>query len=221
MPLQTFLNLTQERRQMILDAAYEEFALNSYSKASLSNIIRKLELAKGSFYRYFSSKKELYMYLLRNATEMRLDNVMEMLGSEEKSLYEKLVENFVMKVKFDLQYPVISGFLYNVMLEKENHEIGMVEKIMRNEIDILIKKLLEIHIGKGEIRKDIDIDVLSFTIMQVQIGIYSFIEKKYNLNFRKNIREKKPVFSIPEEEIVTTIKAFGTILEKGFLNDKK
>ncbi|MBN2611098.1 MAG: TetR/AcrR family transcriptional regulator, partial [Bacteroidales bacterium] len=197
MPLQTFLNLSKERRQKILDAAYEEFALNSYSTASLSKIISKLGLAKGSFYRYFSSKKELYLFLLKNATEMRLDNAMGMLESEDKSLYEKLVENFIMKVKFDLRHPVISGFLYNVLLEKENEETGNVEIMIRNEIDILIKRLLEIHIKKGEIRNDVDIDVLSFTIMQVQTGIYDFIEKKFNLDFRKNIREKKPVFSLP------------------------
>lgn len=220
MPLQTFLNLSKERRQKILDAAYEEFALNSYSTASLSKIISKLGLAKGSFYRYFSSKKELYLFLLKNATEMRLDNAMGMLESEDKSLYEKLVENFIMKVKFDLRHPVISGFLYNVLLEKENEETGNVEIMIRNEIDILIKRLLEIHIKKGEIRNDVDIDVLSFTIMQVQTGIYDFIEKKFNLDFRKNIREKKPVFSLPEEEIVNIVKDFGTILEKGFSNEK-
>lgn len=218
MPLKTFLNLSEERKQEILDASYEEFALNTYSNASLSNIIKKLGLAKGSFYRYFKSKKELYLFLLHHATEKRLGNVMEMLESEDKSLYEKLVENFALKIKFDLKYPVISGFLYNVMLEKNNEEIGNIEKIMRDEIDILIKRLLEIHIRKGEIRKEIDIDILSFTILQVQVGIYDYVEKKYNLDFRTNIKEKKPVFSLPENEMMEIIVAFAGVLEKGFIN---
>ncbi len=220
MPLQTFLNLSEKRKDEILDACYEEFALNSYSTASLSSIIRKLGLAKGSFYRYFRSKKELYLYLLQHSTAKRLDNAREMLESEDKSLYEKLVENFAMKIKFDLQYPVISGFLYNVMLERNNEEIGNVEKIVKHEIDLLIKSLLKIHIRKGEIRKEIDTDLLSFTIMQVQTGIYEYIEKRYNINFKQNIRDKKPVFSIPENEMMDIVRAFGRLLEQGFMNKK-
>ena len=221
MPLQTFLNLSEERQQEILNASYEEFALNTYSTASLSNIIKKLNLAKGSFYRYFPSKKELYLYLLHYATEQRLKNTDDILGSENKSLYEKLIENFAMKIKFDLQYPVISGFLYNVMLEKNNNELGNIEKLMRKEIDILIKKILEIHTKKGEIRKETDIDILSYTIMQVQIGIYDYIETKYNMDFRKNILEKKPIFSIPDNELMDIVEAFALILQNGFLNTDK
>ncbi len=218
MPLQTFLNLGEKRRQEILNASYEEFALYTYSTASLSNIIKKLDLAKGSFYRYFPSKKELYLYLLRHATEQRLKNTNDILKSENKSLYEKLVENFAMKIRFDLQYPVISGFLYNVMLEKNNSELGNIEKLMRQEIDVLIKEILEIHIRKGEIGKETDVDILSYTIMQVQIGIYDYVETKYNLDFRKNIMEKKPIFSVPDNEIMDIVKAFAGILQNGFLN---
>ena len=104
------------------------------------------------------------------------------------------------------------------MLERNNKEIGNVEKLMRREIDVLIKKLLEIHIRKGEIRKEIDIDVLSYAIMQVQMGIYDYIETKYNLDFRKNILEKKPIFSIPDNELMDIVRAFGYILEYGFMN---
>ena len=216
MPLQTFLNLSEKRKNEILDAAYEEFALNSYATTSLSAIIRKIGLAKGSFYRYFRSKKELYLYLIKHATAKRLGSVREMLESEDKTLYEKLVENFALKIKFDLQFPVISGFLYNVWLERDNEEVGNVEKMMKNEIDILIKNVLKIHSGKEEIRKDIDTDLLSFTIMQVQSGIYEYIEKKYNIDYKKNIMERKPVFSIPEDEIMKLVRGFSSLLEQGY-----
>lgn len=220
MPLQTFLNLSEKRKNEILNAAYEEFALHSYATASLSSVIRKIGLAKGSFYRYFRSKKELYLYLIQHATAKRLGSVREMLESEDITLYEKLVENFALKIKFDLQFPVISGFLYNVWLERNNEEAGNVEKMIKNEIDILIKDLLKIHIGTGEIRKDIDTDKLSFTIMQVQSGIYEYIEKKYNIDYKKNIMEKKPVFSVPENEIMKIVRGFSSLLEQGYLYKK-
>lgn len=220
MPLKTFENLSEERKKEILNVCFEEFALHTYSDASLSRIIKNLDLAKGSFYRYFKSKKDLYYYLLEYATSQRLSNVENLLLSEKKNLKEKLIENFAAKVKFDLQYPVINGFLINVMNEKYNHQIGDMELNIKRELLELIKKILKIHIGKNEIRRDVDINFIAFTILQVQIGIYDYIEIKYHVDFRKNIREKKPFFTIPEEDIRKIVESFTELLETGFLKTK-
>ena len=59
MPKETFLNLPEEKRNRILDAAIQEFAANPYDVASISNIVRKVGIAKGSFYQYFEDKKDL------------------------------------------------------------------------------------------------------------------------------------------------------------------
>ena len=221
MPLKTFENLEEKRKQEILEACFEEFALNTYSSASLSRIIKKLGLAKGSFYRYFKSKKELYSYLLQYSTSRRMREVKEILGSEKKSLYEKMVENFSMKVRFDIQHPLLSGFQYNVMKERYNKEIGNIDLQIKKEILNLVKKILITHTQKGEIRDDIDPDIITFLIMQVQIGIYDFLELKYNIDFQKNIKEKKPVFSITEAEIMDVVKSFSNLLENGFIKRMK
>lgn len=220
MPLKTFENLPEERKKEILNVCFEEFALYTYSDASLSRIIKNLDLAKGSFYRYFKSKKDLYFYLLEYATSQRLSNVETLLLSEKKNLRKKLVENFAAKVKFDLQYPVINGFLINVMNEKYNQQIGDMELNIKRELLELIKKILKIHIGKNEIRSDVDINFIAFTILQVQIGIYDYIELQYDVDFRKNIREKKPFFTIPEEDIRKIVESFTELLETGFLKTK-
>ena len=83
MPLQTFLNLPEERRKMILDVAFEEFALHEYKVASIGNIIKKLEIAKGSFYRYFENKKALYFYLLDYAGKLRFEMVDHLFDDDE------------------------------------------------------------------------------------------------------------------------------------------
>lgn len=220
MHLQTFTNLTEQRKKEILEVCFEEFALYAYSSASLSRIVKKLNLAKGSFYRYFSSKKDLYFYLIERATSERLSEVTELLFSEKNRLSEKLIENFAAKVKFDLENPVISGFLVNIMNEKFNKEIGDVELNIKKQILELTKNVLKIHVQKKEIRSDIDIDFIAFIILQVQIGIYDYIEIKYNIDFRKNIKEKKSTFSISEKEILEIVKNFTVLLETGFLNKK-
>jgi AcrR family transcriptional regulator len=75
MALKTFQNLKKDRQEEILMVAFEEFALNGYQSTSLSEIIKKLNLAKGSFNRFLSSKKELYAYLIQDATTRRISNL--------------------------------------------------------------------------------------------------------------------------------------------------
>ena len=123
MASKTFKNLKQERQEEILLISYEEFALKGYESASLSEIIKKCNLAKGSFYRYFSSKKELYAYLIKDATSRRLKNLDNLINTVKPDFFEFIKQNFLEKVKFDLDNPVIGGFLYKIMHEKDNNEI--------------------------------------------------------------------------------------------------
>ena len=64
MPKQTFFNLPEEKRDLIVDLAIEEFSGHDYDLASVSRIVSKANIAKGSFYQYFEDKQDLYFYLL-------------------------------------------------------------------------------------------------------------------------------------------------------------
>ena len=50
MPSQTFFNLSEEKREAIVKVALDEFSRFDYSSASISRIVRKTGIAKGSFY---------------------------------------------------------------------------------------------------------------------------------------------------------------------------
>jgi AcrR family transcriptional regulator len=69
MPKQTFFNLPEEKRNTILELAIAEFAENDYKNASISRIVARAGIAKGSFYQYFEDKKDLYLYLIDLATQ--------------------------------------------------------------------------------------------------------------------------------------------------------
>lgn len=69
MPLSTFYNLPDEKKNLIISASIEEFSSNSYSSASINNICKKSNIAKGSFYQYFSDKLDLYVFIMRLAIE--------------------------------------------------------------------------------------------------------------------------------------------------------
>jgi len=69
---QTFLNLDEEKRRHIISLAYTEFATHTYTGASLSRIVERAGIAKGSIYQYFDDRMDLYLYLLEKAAERKL-----------------------------------------------------------------------------------------------------------------------------------------------------
>ena len=64
MPSSTFFRLPEEKRQRLLDAAWEEFSRVSFADASINQIIHAANISRGSFYQYFTDKEDLTAYML-------------------------------------------------------------------------------------------------------------------------------------------------------------
>src|SRR5690242_7349571 len=64
MPKPTFYNLADEKRRVIVDVAIDEFLERGYEGASISQMVARAGIAKGSFYQYFEDKYDLFMYLV-------------------------------------------------------------------------------------------------------------------------------------------------------------
>jgi len=73
MPKQTFLNLPQEKRETIINAAVEEFAEYGLENASTNRIVKNSGIAKGSFYQYFEDKQDVFMHLLDVVEQMEME----------------------------------------------------------------------------------------------------------------------------------------------------
>ena len=65
MPTQTFYNLSEEKRQRLIDAAIDEFTERTLREASITNIIKQADIPRGSFYQYFEDLDDLFFYLIR------------------------------------------------------------------------------------------------------------------------------------------------------------
>jgi TetR/AcrR family transcriptional regulator len=59
----SFRRLPDEKKRRIRDAALEEFAQRGFDGASTNRIVAAAGISKGSLFKYFSSKDELYIYL--------------------------------------------------------------------------------------------------------------------------------------------------------------
>ena len=66
MPKETFLNLSEGKKEIIINAAKREFARVPFQETSIKNIVEDAGIARGSFYQYFESKEDLLEYIISN-----------------------------------------------------------------------------------------------------------------------------------------------------------
>ena len=59
-----------ERRQQLLDAARVLFAERGYHETTVDDITRSADVAKGTFYLYFSEKREIYHEVIRGFLDL-------------------------------------------------------------------------------------------------------------------------------------------------------
>jgi TetR/AcrR family transcriptional regulator len=219
-PQKTFMNLTKERQKEIIDACLREFALHDYNEVSLSKIIAELGLAKGSFYRYFESKRDLYEYLIEYAKKMNIGLFEKTLQDPGDDILDAWSRFYLQAAMLDNKEPAFGGFGYKVSQERDNVVLGNVAfKSKMRGLEVL-KGLFMEQQKKGNIRDDLDIDQMVYTLLQVQEGVMDYLALKYKIDFKKNISKGKPLFSIPEAVLEQELAGFAKILREGISNGR-
>ncbi|MCU0426241.1 MAG: TetR/AcrR family transcriptional regulator [Candidatus Kapabacteria bacterium] len=212
--LSTFTNLPPERQEAVVMAAAEEFAMKDYESASLSEIVKKLGIAKGSFYRYFDSKLSLYRYTLNYALQLRLQHEGKVLQKPLNDFFELLVENFQEKLAFDLKYPLFAALSYKV-LQEQHEDVRETQHELKNQILELLVTMLKEQQRRGIVRKNIDIRLMAFSIFTLQAGMYDFLAYRFGIDIRANIRERKPMLELSNKDVRKVAKEMAEMLKNG------
>lgn len=113
MPRETFFNLTELKRNKIIDAAISEFTENELHKSRVSNIIKLADIPRGSFYQYFEDIDDLYYFVI--------DREFDLIFEEGKKYAELTNDIFdYVRLTFDVDFRSYQNkrrhrFIRNVM----------------------------------------------------------------------------------------------------------
>lgn len=88
---ETFKNISDEKRNKIIEASILEFGKNGYKDGSTNRLVMTLGISKGSLFKYFHSKLDLYEYLVDICLGNLLDHMSEFQVKEDLSLSEKIL----------------------------------------------------------------------------------------------------------------------------------
>lgn len=105
-----FYSLEPEKRERIINAAIKEFARIGYDRASTNEIIKEANIAKGSLFSYFNSKKDLYLFLLDYVVEV-IDQIYNEIDWNERDFFERMRQFGLVKFKIYKKFPQAFNFL--------------------------------------------------------------------------------------------------------------
>ncbi len=90
----TFLRLSDEKREKIIQACIDEFGSRGYENSSTDRIIRKAGISKGGLYEYISSKRELFLYIVEYSYKALYDYLREQVRIRGELLPPDILERF-------------------------------------------------------------------------------------------------------------------------------
>ncbi len=159
MPTETFFKLTEEKRKKIIEAGKDEFSSVSLDEASIKNIAEKAGIARGSFYQYFKSKKDLLFFILeenRETMEKKLNRIIKESNGDIFNIYISIYDDMASKCFDNMNQDIYKRIFENLKTNDESVFEGMEEKKKQDfkNFENLIDK------SKLKIESDLDFDLI-------------------------------------------------------------
>ena len=151
--------LKDEMRKSIVDEALKEFKKNGFKGASIRNIVKFSNTSVGNFYKYFSSKDDLYENLIGSVYHrlMNIMNQFNITAFDEKTddIFLRLMEN-ILEIckdnntelaillnksegsKYENCKNAFVGYITNIVSEKISYELALKERKLKDNFIIYL-----------------------------------------------------------------------------------
>ena len=119
MPTKRFSELSADKQRLIIDAAIDEFARYGYTTASTNRIVAACGISKGSLFKYFDSKEELYFFLLDTVMGEMLRDMESGLGALSAELFQRIVDYSCLEIAWYIKNPVKGRLVIGAAAESD------------------------------------------------------------------------------------------------------
>jgi AcrR family transcriptional regulator len=215
MPKETFYNLPDEKRKLIEDTAITEFAANGFDKASINTIVLNAGIAKGSFYQYFTEKKDLFLYILLSViAQKKIKYLSELITNQDKlDFFTFIKELFISGLKFASENPELEK-ISSWIINNTTHPV--YQDLMSEAGDFSLnfyETMVNDALLRGEFREGIDGKYISYIFPSLMTDTMDYC--------LKNSEKKNPAgLSGISDEIMQKVDFMLDFLKHGIGNDK-
>ncbi|MCK8817902.1 TetR/AcrR family transcriptional regulator [Natroniella sulfidigena] len=214
MPSDTFFNLPQDKQERVLDAAIKEFSRFSYHKTSINRIVEEAEIAKGSFYQYFTGKKDLFKYIIELITEKKMVYLSHIMSEKESlDFFELLREIYLAGFRFGKDNPRLQLIAFRII----NLDNQLKKEIMNRSKDRseqFFIQLLKDGVNKGEIDSEIDLEFTAYLITKLNMSVLEdYFVKRLQLDSEEDI------LNLEENEMMVFVDKLLSLIKHGIKSD--
>lgn len=199
-PKETFFNLPEEKRQKILDIAIEEFADNPYQAVSITRIVDRVGIAKGSFYQYFEDKKDLYLYLIELFAQEKAEFAQSIPPPDsDAGVFEFIRYLGQVGTSFELSNPKLGRISYRALFE----DVPLPEeslKIIREGSMQFFKELIQNGMQSGELDPKLDPMVAAFIFNTIFMNMGKLMLDQLNIDIDEIASGERNTLDTPEGE---------------------
>ncbi|MDM5234126.1 TetR/AcrR family transcriptional regulator [Lysinibacillus pakistanensis] len=203
LPSSTFFNLPKEKKLKILEVSMAEFSEHGYQESSISSIIKKAEIPRGSFYQYFEDKLDLYKYVVEQVgiKKHEYSQYLTQITSEMKFI--DIVRNlFIGGIHFYRKHPDMAKIANDLILNSDQD----LKKSLLGEEDKKSNEFFHTLINESKKKHEIDQRLNNETIiLLIQTLNLSLVQNFINKSGNDYFDDK--LFSLIDEMML--------FLEKG------
>lgn len=179
MPNRAFFNLPEDKRDLIVSAAVEEFSCADYDTASINQICKRSNIAKGSFYQYFKDKLDLYVYIMTIAVEKKISFFTTVLDhSKTLTLLEQIRLLFIKGIEFTAEYPQYAALGEQFTGEDNITAKSAVMKEGEKQSELLFAQMIDRAKEKGEVNSTVDTMALSLLLQSLNKTISEYLTSR-------------------------------------------
>lgn len=191
MPTITFENLPDHKRLPFIEVALEEFAAHNYDVASVNRIVKRLGIARGSVYQYFTDKLDLWTYLRQYAAGKKmafLATIDRATYADFWSYYRALYHRGVC---FEIAHPRCSRLLYRIGYQENSPALKARLDTWKQQSKAVLTTWVEAEQQQGEIDPQLAPELVAHYLLTMGIGVADWLQERYNID--ENLAQGKPM----------------------------
>jgi len=164
----------KETRDIIIDEAYKLFLNHNYEAVSISMISEAIGLTKGAMYHHFRNKEELFRAVIDSHFPVSTV-VVDVENISLKDYTEACIRHThgILMAIFGADEPFIPVNYLSLIADSFRHYEGFAvskSKVMEDAV-ANVKTILQNAIRRGEIRGDIDVNIVALQYFSMSIGL--------------------------------------------------
>lgn len=215
MPKDTFLKLDNNKREAIIKAFLTEFTINSFDEASISKVVKRLGIAKGSIYQYFDNKIDLYTFLLHTCA-VKKKEYLTIDRKQFSDFWAYFMALYKVGYQFDHEHPLKSHFLHRLMQNVNSPSIRPLYSELKEQSINGFKKMVDYEIKTGMFRNDISVKLMGHMLYKTGVAIMDYLEHERIIVPLENLNKELPVFHNKKDILLKIVDEHIKLIRSSF-----